>query len=107
MIYKRQIDIHLQGTNVLGRRALHVSRLCPLSLKLPEMMPLVNLFPGNVCSYINPLTYSDWTNCSEVFKESSFFKVIYASYPSIFLTPRSVFFFLNAEGDFLSVSGGL
>lgn len=92
MIYRRQIDSHLRSTNVLQRSAFHVFHLCPLSLKVPEMIPLVNVFPGNACSYINSLTYSDWTNCSEVFKESSFFKVIYASYPSIFLTPRSVFF---------------
>lgn len=93
MIDGRPVDGHPQGTAVPWRSAAHAFHLRPLSLTLPAMIPLVIIFPGNACSYINFLTYSDWTNCSDLFEEGSFFKVIYASYPSIFLTPKSVFFF--------------
>lgn len=102
MTYGRQIGTHPQGTNVPQRSTFGVFHLCPLSLKLPEMILLVSIFLGNACSYINFLTYSVWTNCSDLFEEGSFFKVVYASYPSMFLTPNSglvfVFWFFMPKG---------
>lgn len=58
---------------------------CPLSLKLPEKIPLVKVLPGNACSNINFSMYSDWTNCSNLFKGGSYLKW--------FMFPTHNFFF--------------
>lgn len=71
---KYQRVIYPQGTNAFQNSFPIFFHFCPLSLKLPEKIPLVKVLPGNACSNINFSMYSDWTNCSNLFKGGSYLK---------------------------------
>lgn len=92
---KYQRVIYPQGTNAFQNSFPIFFHFCPLSLKLPEKIPLVKVLPGNACSNINFSMYSDWTNCSNLFKGGSYLKW--------FMFPTHNFFFFKkviAKGGF-------
>lgn len=76
---KRQRDIYPRGTIAFHKSFSHIFRLCPLSLQLSQMIPLVKVFPGNACTNINLCMYSEWTNCSNLLEGVHFFKLFMLS----------------------------
>lgn len=79
---KYQRDSSPQGTNAFPKSSSHIFHLCPLSLKLLDIIPLVKVLLGIACSNINSSV--QWLDkLLKSVRRRQLFNMIYASHPSI------------------------